>query len=118
MNRLTAAGIAVLVIRDVPGMSQAVPTCLAANSDPPACDTPRSVAVQPEPLAGAATADTSGLVSVWDPTDLLCDATMCHAVIGGLMVYRDDNHLAPPFTRTLAPVLADAISGALRPARP
>jgi hypothetical protein len=29
-----------------------------------------------------------------DPTDALCDADVCHAKIGGNLMYRDDNHLS------------------------
>ena len=34
-----------------------------------------------DPLAQAAAKDTSGLVSVLDPTDRFCDRTTCHVVI-------------------------------------
>jgi hypothetical protein len=31
---------------------------------------------------------------VVDPMDALCDATECHAMIGGVLMYRDDDHLS------------------------
>ena len=31
---------------------------------------------------------------VVDPMDALCDATKCHAMIGGVLMYRDDDHLS------------------------
>ena len=31
---------------------------------------------------------------VVDPMDALCDATKCHAMIGDVLMYRDDDHLS------------------------
>ncbi|MGQ7606991.1 hypothetical protein ACTGVU_10540, partial [Streptococcus suis] len=61
----TDAGIPVLVLRDTPAMPDDVPDCLATGpvswDD---CGAPPSEALEPDPLAAAGRADTSGLVTV------------------------------------------------------
>ncbi|QAY69365.1 acyltransferase family protein [Xylanimonas protaetiae] len=114
LDRFTSAGLPVLVLRDTPAMSGNVPDCLALHgSDAQACAAPRDTAVEPDPLAAAALADASGLVSVLDVNDLLCDAQRCHAVVGGLVTHFDHGHLTASFARTLAPEVVGAVERAL-----
>lgn len=47
----------------------------------------------------------SGQVTVVDMTDYLCPEGVCLPVIGGVVVYLDDDHLTGTFARTLAPAL-------------
>ena len=63
-----------------------------------------------DPLAQAAAKDTSGLVSVLDPTDRFCDRTTCHVVIGRLIAYFDHGHMTTAFARTLEPEVAEAVA--------
>jgi len=43
---------------------------------------------------------------VIDPREVLCGPDgRCHAVIGGTIVYADDNHLSTTFALTLSPFL-------------
>jgi hypothetical protein len=42
-------------------------------------------------------------VKLIDLTDAFCDPTTCHAVIGGLIAYRDPHHLSSTFAITLIP---------------
>ena len=114
LDAFTAAGLRVLVIRDTP-LQQTDPTmCVAANkSNPALCATPSSQAIHPDPLANAAQADSTGLVSVLDLNPLLCQNDTCPVVIGGLIVYRNKDHLAPRFVRTLTPEIVTAVQNAL-----
>ena len=41
-----------------------------------------------------------------DVTPYICSAAACAAIVGNLLVYRDDNHLSTTFTTWLAPALA------------
>ncbi|MCL2667811.1 MAG: acyltransferase [Micrococcales bacterium] len=112
--RFTDAGIPVLVVREVPRMGGNVPDCIAVHrNDLAACAVERATALPPDPLANAAAADQSGLVSVLDLTDFFCDAQTCHAVVGGVIVYFDHSHLSATFARTLAPEMVDAVADAL-----
>ena len=53
----------------------------------------------------------------------LCDRAACHTTVGGVVVYKDEQHLTATFARTLAPLLAPALRSLVgelrrRPARP
>jgi peptidoglycan/LPS O-acetylase OafA/YrhL len=114
LDAFTAAGIPVLVLRDTPAMPAAVPDCLASHPvDPGACGAPRGTAVEPDPLAAAAASDGSGFVTLVDVTDLMCDASRCHAVVGGVVAYFDHGHLTTTFARTLTPEVTAGARAAL-----
>ncbi|WP_402468653.1 acyltransferase family protein [Isoptericola aurantiacus] len=113
LARFTDAGIAVVVLRDTPAMPRNVPDCLALFAgDPDACGAPPATALEPDPLAAAASADTTGLVSVTSVDDLMCDE-VCHPVVGGVTAYFDHGHLSATFARTLAPEVSGAVRDAL-----
>lgn len=111
----TDAGIPVLVLRDTPAMPDSVPDCLATGpvswDD---CGAAPSQALEPDPLAAAGRADGSGLVTVREVTDLMCDDEVCHPVIGGVVAYFDHGHLTATFARTLTPEVTDGVRAALR----
>lgn len=112
LTELTDAGLGVLVIRDTPNMAESVPDCVDAFGVA-ACDRPRDVALEVDPLAQAAADDDSGRVAVLDVTDTMCTATACRPVIGGLIAYFDHGHLTATFARTFAPELGEAMDGLL-----
>ena len=117
LRTFTDAGIPVLVLRDTPAMPDSVPDCLATGpvswDD---CGATPAQALEPDPLAAAGRADTSGLVTVREVTDLMCDDDVCQPVIGGVVAYFDHGHLTATFARTLAPEVTDGVRTALRPA--
>ena len=41
-----------------------------------------------------------------DPTPWFCTATFCPAVVGNVLVYRDQHHVTTAYDRLLAPLLA------------
>jgi hypothetical protein len=100
------------VMRDTPNFPGSVPDCVAAS---PAqdCTVPREVGLEPDPLAAAARADASGQVQVLDVTDLLCDAQVCHGVIGSAITYFDHGHMTASFSRTLRPLVEPALDRTL-----
>ncbi|SDZ30884.1 Peptidoglycan/LPS O-acetylase OafA/YrhL, contains acyltransferase and SGNH-hydrolase domains [Amycolatopsis xylanica] len=108
LTRLSEANIPVAVIREIPRPSLSVPACLQRNPDRAACDTRRQAAFPSEgdPLAEAA--DGLSGVRIVDMTNWLCDGTSCPAVIGNVVVYRD-NHLTNTYVRTLSGPLAAAL---------
>ncbi|MGF0117729.1 acyltransferase family protein [Promicromonospora sp. Marseille-Q5078] len=117
LRRFTDAGVPVLVLRDTPAMPDSVPDCLATG--PVAwddCGAPPDQALEPDPLAAAGRADTSGLVTVREVTDLMCDDEVCHPVIGGVVAYFDHGHLTATFARTLTPEVTAGVRAALRTA--
>ncbi|GAA3067491.1 acyltransferase family protein [Streptosporangium carneum] len=113
LRAFTGAGLPVLVLRDTPAMPDSVPHCIAKHPDDiDSCGGPTGVVLRPDPLAAAARADTTGLVSVASLDDLMC-GERCRPVIGGLIAYSDRSHLTTTFARTLAPEVTAAVRGAL-----
>jgi peptidoglycan/LPS O-acetylase OafA/YrhL len=109
-GRLTAAGRQVVVIRDVPEVKDhtSSPTCVAQHAgDPGQCANPRGTALAPDAEAAAVTGAPAG-VRLVDLTGQFCDATLCYAVVGGVMAYRDAGHLTDEYAALLAPYLARA----------
>ncbi|WP_370948544.1 acyltransferase family protein [Amycolatopsis sp. cg5] len=109
LTRLSEAAIPVAVIREIPRPALSVPPCLQRNTErTAACDTRRHSAFPSEgdPLAEAA--DGLNGVRVVDMTNWVCDSTSCPAVIGNVVVYRD-NHLTNTYVHTLSGPLATAL---------
>ncbi|UBU14934.1 acyltransferase [Nonomuraea gerenzanensis] len=113
LRAFTGAGLPVLVLRDTPAMPDSVPHCIAKHPDDlDSCGGPAGVVLRPDPLAAAARADDTGLVSVASVDHLVC-GERCGPVIGGLIAYSDRSHLTTTFARTLAPEVTAAVRGAL-----
>lgn len=118
MKTFTAAGSAVLVIRDTPGAAQSVPDCVARyREDLGRCATSTTFTgtsgLEPDPLSDAAEAMAGGMVSRLDVTDLLCRDGSCPAVLGGLITYFDHGHMTRTFSLTLLPEVSRAMTAAL-----
>lgn len=103
MKRLNDAGIPAVAIRDSPRMKEPVPDCLTKNKDNySACDAKRQDSfadVSPSDAVASQIPSTAFL----DFTPYFCNETTCPAVIGNVMVYKDDNHITRTFMATLAP---------------
>ena len=101
----------VLFISDTPTMSEDVPDCLSGHlSNVAACSTPRGKALQlPTIRQEEITAATDESTRVLDPTPWFCTPAECPAVVGNIVVYRDNAHMTPQYSRFLAPVLAKEV---------
>jgi peptidoglycan/LPS O-acetylase OafA/YrhL len=112
----TSAGRRVLVVADDPLTNkQVVPECVERHQNAPdECGLPRSKAVGNDALVAAVQDYPNEHVSLLDLTPQYCDETLCHVVVGGLVVYSDTHHLSGMFSRTLAPFFDTAITAALR----
>jgi peptidoglycan/LPS O-acetylase OafA/YrhL len=112
-DSLIAAGKKVAVISDVPGMRPSdAPDCVGRNLgayDP--CSLPREKVAVSNSMFDAALSDPD--VSTIDITDWFCDATTCHAVIGGVVVYFDSHHMTAAYSRSLSPYVVDQLNGVL-----
>jgi peptidoglycan/LPS O-acetylase OafA/YrhL len=101
----------VVFISDVPRLSQSAPDCVSGHlSDVRACTTPRRVAVYyPQARAAdLALADRYHIDSI-DPTSWFCTSTTCPVIVGNILLYRDDAHMVPAWSRFIAPVLDHAL---------
>ena len=112
-SRWIHAGTRVLVMADPPFNGEVRnPDCVALNvSDPSACARPRAQAQPAEPLVAAAASFSESGVKLFDPTPFMCDAALCYAVVGGVPVYYDADHLNLEFARMLGPMIASALPG-------
>ena len=109
-----ASPLPVIAIRDVPRLQDDIVACVVDNTDDPAtaCSrTPAAALGDHESLLVAA--QTTG-VPVVDLTDVFCSTGRCIPVIGGVMAYRDADHVTGTFAATLSGILGDRIDAALR----
>jgi hypothetical protein len=53
-------------------------------------------------------------ISWVDPTSWFCTNTTCPAVVGNILLYRDNAHMAAPWSRFIAPMLADSLLPIMR----
>ena len=67
----------------------------------------------PERISGEVAAARAHGVTFVDTTDWFCTPTSCPAVIGDLLVLRDETHLTPPMAEFLAPLLDAALAPVL-----
>jgi len=109
----------VIVTEDVPGMRpDADPECIArsrARYDPCAVD--RSSVVRTNFLTQLAEQHPE-LVHYQPLATFFCDASRCHGLIGGVVVYYDSHHLTTTYSRSLAPYLGSDIDAVLRSRSP
>jgi hypothetical protein len=98
------------VIRDTPNSRVEIPDCVARYEDELArCTTPRSKAIEPDPLAAAARDRQGRDVTVLDVNDRFCRGDVCHAVVGGAITSFDHGHMTNTFALTLYPDLLAAL---------
>lgn len=106
------AGKEVYVISDVPLTGgQKVPECvsLAVGVVDP-CSLDRETALGWDPTIFAVKKLNSPNVHLVDLTNAFCDESKCHAVVGGLIAYRDEHHISGSFAKSLLPNLEKQIS--------
>ena len=117
---LSGAGINTVVMRDVPRPGFDVPACLSRRAaESPfrirECEYARDEALS-APAIAAQTAAARGLrrIAFVDMTDRLCSRSTCPVTRGGVIVYRDDDHLTASFSRAQAPTLDERIRLAIK----
>ncbi|WP_338891689.1 acyltransferase family protein [Rhodococcus sovatensis] len=113
-NELTSYGIPILAMRDTPwlvkdGVVYRAIDCLADGGSAMSCGMPRGAALDPinPTLASSFRLPT---VRPLDLTSALCDGPICPAVVGNVLVYRDEHHLTATYVRTLTSELGREIA--------
>jgi len=108
-DSLRSAGLPVVVLADNPLMlpDDATSECVLEHLDgPEACERSRAEAMPTDhQIAAAHLAD----VHLVDTAPWFCTSDTCPAVVGSVLVYRDEQHLTPAYTRTLVPRLWDSV---------
>jgi len=112
IHTIRASGIPVAVLGPTPKPPFDVPTCLSGHiDDATACATPISQAViAPGQALERRTTQAAGATYV-DVSRWICAPDVCPAIVGNLLVYRDDNHLTTTYATWLTPALATTIPG-------
>jgi peptidoglycan/LPS O-acetylase OafA/YrhL len=101
----------VVVLRDTPKVLGDTDSCVEGAIDHHqraglACKVSRRSALTQDSAAVAAGALKSPRVKVVDLTEFFCDARSCFPVIGGALVFKDQNHMTETYAKSLAPYLA------------
>ena len=103
----------VLALGDVPATPVPAPACVDQfhlQYDP--CATPRADGMEHDNLVAQAARAVPGVTSV-SLLPYLCDASQCHVMIGGVVVYIDEHHLSASFSRSLGPYLGPQLAALL-----
>jgi peptidoglycan/LPS O-acetylase OafA/YrhL len=112
---LNQIGIPVVALRETPMMSMDVVECVSTHRQHlDACAALRRNAMSHahtlQPAAEGLTSSTTVDLTL----SSVCPTRMCPAVIGNVLVYRDEHHLTATYSRTLAPALSAALAGLRR----
>ena len=113
-RRLPATVERIVVLRDTPKMLGDTDVCVEralARHRPagPACARSRQAAVDRDAQQVAAAQAGPVRVRVVDLNDFICTRRTCLPVVGGALVFKDNNHMTAVFARTLGPYLKQAI---------
>ena len=105
LKRIRRAGLGAAVIRDMPSAPHSIPQCVAKHRDHMRdCAFPRSH--NPDLEFDARAAEAVPGVGLIDLTPQVCPDELCRAVIGNVLVYRDEHHLSATYAKTLSPWIA------------
>jgi len=114
-RRLDTENIRVLAVRDNPRFTTSPGACVEAHgADDPRCDTPRSDLLTEE-APYESMSDIPSNVTFLDFSDSYCGPAICPAVVGNVLVYKDDNHVSATYVATMVGVITRAIDDALVP---
>jgi peptidoglycan/LPS O-acetylase OafA/YrhL len=109
LQKLAAAGITVVVLRDTPLPPFDVPACVARRMvgklrAGESCDFDATVALNAAAFS-AEQAAAAGLMNIYflDLDDIICPGRLCPATQREIIVYRDDSHLTGTFAEAGAP---------------
>ncbi|MET7752457.1 acyltransferase family protein [Micromonospora sp. NPDC005367] len=112
---MTSAGIPVVVLRDTPYHGKDIAECVSENPR----KLTRCASRRDEVLIGGggpaheAAARQNDKVHLVDLNNAICPRDRCAPVIGGVLIYRDNNHITATYAATLAPRLAKALDRVL-----
>ena len=108
--RLAEAAPHVVLIGDNPASTQDPPACLSAHlDDTAACATPRDDAVRADRISAEVVAAREHGVTFVDTSDWFCTDETCPAVVGNILVMRDETHITAPMAEFLRPLLEAAL---------
>lgn len=109
LDALSAQSITPILIEDTPYPGQDVPTCLSRHyTNVQLCSPRMSSAYRPDMTQMLHDFDDAGDHVLW-ANQWFCTESGCPAVVGNILVYRDDNHMTVTYASFIAPLLDEAI---------
>ncbi|WP_306215369.1 acyltransferase family protein [Actinoplanes sp. RD1] len=111
LRAVAGKGTRVYFVNDTPWMAGNTPECLSAHpGDPASCGRARDQAIAKQKRRDLvmATAREEG-ATVVDPSPWFCTDTFCPAVVGNVLVYKDQHHVTTAYSRLLGPWLAEEL---------
>jgi peptidoglycan/LPS O-acetylase OafA/YrhL len=101
----------VAFISEVPRLKEPAPDCVAAHmSDVRQCTVSRHAAVYSPQFTAQEFRQARRLhIDAIDPFSWFCTPTRCPVIVGNVLLYQDDQHVVPQWSRLLVPVLADSL---------
>jgi peptidoglycan/LPS O-acetylase OafA/YrhL len=110
LRQLAMPGTRVIVLGDIPYLSQDPPDCLAANEDNvEKCGSPRQSAVLVAHNDGLRTTAVAMHASYVGVDNWFCDQTFCPAIVGRIAVYRDRAHISATYATWLSRLLGQGL---------
>lgn len=110
LDKVSAPGRRVVLLGDIPVLSQDGPTCLAANeSAVQNCSSPTDTAVRSRTQEGQSSAAAQAGAAYIYTIPWLCTTSVCPAVIGNYEVYQDKYHITSTYGNYLSNVLQSAL---------
>lgn len=100
----------IVAIVDNPDFTADPNKCLRFSPPADCTEAREDVLLEADPIRGAAESAGAGLI---DLTDSYCDGNRCFSVVGGVNVYRDQDHLTVTWTRTMESALDSALEEAM-----
>ena len=99
-----------MIIGDNPSWQQSPNSCVSKHlQDPDACAVSRNESYSPALQAMEKHAVAAHGGKFVDTVDLLCDAALCPAVYGSVLMSRDGNHVTTPVARALTAPIGTAL---------
>nr|WP_276202962.1 acyltransferase family protein [Jiangella muralis] len=112
------AGVELVVLENTPWLEQDPAECVSAKPDRlTECAQPRADAVEKAGDEQRVAAGQLGNVDVVDLNRAICPTDECPAVIGNVVVWRDDHHLTATYARSLTSHLDPQLRPYLAPVR-
>jgi peptidoglycan/LPS O-acetylase OafA/YrhL len=106
VERIRGMGVPVMVLGPTPKPPFDVPSCVSAHlNDVQACATPLAQAVNVQGRRAEETVAERAGARYADVTRWMCFDGSCPAIVGNLLVYRDDNHLTTGYAAWLTSVI-------------
>ena len=110
VEQVVSIGSLPALIRDVPRAPFNVPACLDEHrEDVPQCAFDRAGALARGGTGHDELVERLPQLPVLDFTEATCPGRTCSPIVGGVVVWRDSNHLSATYIRSLREVVEDAV---------